>query len=204
MDDGGRQILERALIGQPVGESSRRRPHPRRGLGRHRPANQTARQVTRSYTAGWRSTGARADTRPGSEASHEGAQSNHHSTISALTPTSRYGRRRSRRRREVCTTRSRSGVRADRAACRARRPVCLDRVHWPAVKGGDHGWVRCAIGRARFCSRPGVSMCVPYLPPPRPGPRSGRRPAAPLVRTCRAVGADVRRSGQTESPTPQS
>ena len=36
MDGGGRQILERAPIGQPVGESSRRRPHPQEGLGRHR------------------------------------------------------------------------------------------------------------------------------------------------------------------------
>jgi len=36
VDGGGRQILEKARTGQPVGESSRRRPHPQRSLGRHR------------------------------------------------------------------------------------------------------------------------------------------------------------------------
>jgi hypothetical protein len=50
VDDGGRQILERAPIGQPVGESSRRRPHPRTGLGRRRPA---ATQLRPAGSASW-------------------------------------------------------------------------------------------------------------------------------------------------------
>jgi SpoIIAA-like len=55
VDDGGRQILERALTGQPVGESSRRRPHPQGGLGRH--ARQPPRYALRAPLRGRRLTG---------------------------------------------------------------------------------------------------------------------------------------------------
>jgi hypothetical protein len=52
VDDGGRQILERAPIGQPVGESSRRRPHPPGGLGRR--ARQPRRYALRAPLRGRR------------------------------------------------------------------------------------------------------------------------------------------------------
>ena len=68
MDGGGRQIPTKARIGQPIHESSRRRPHPQEGLGHHRPGvdplrptgfatrrpacrTTTAQQTTRTYTA---------------------------------------------------------------------------------------------------------------------------------------------------------
>jgi hypothetical protein len=54
VDDSGRQILERAPIGQPVGESSRRRPHPPGGLGRH--ARQPRRYALRAPLHGRRLT----------------------------------------------------------------------------------------------------------------------------------------------------